>query len=137
MTDEQIEQRAAEYAKEHYDIPFEDNRTMNVIVSEESYIAGAHSRDEEIRQLHDVINDYSDTIEKLRNPWISVKERRPNYPESEYDIDNMYLVCREGGSIAFPAIFRRNGKWYIYDNMQVTEIIAPDYWMPMPLKKGE
>lgn len=66
------------------------------------------------------------------SPWISVKDRLPDYPESEYDIDNMYLVCREGGSLVFNAILRRNGKWYIYDHMQTTEIIAPDYWMPMP-----
>lgn len=84
MTDEQIEQRAAEYAKEHYDIPFEDNRTMNVIVSEESYIAGAHSCDEEISYLTYRLNDTAEKLQtviaerdNLRNPWISVKERLP------------------------------------------------------------
>ena len=51
MTDEQIKQNAEEYAKKHYDIPFEDNRIEKGIISEESYIAGAHSRDEEVEEL--------------------------------------------------------------------------------------
>ena len=62
MTNEEITQNAEEYAKKHYDIPFEDDSSMNVIVSEESYIAGAHSRDEEISSL-------KNELEALRNIW--------------------------------------------------------------------
>ena len=51
MTEEQIKQNSEEYSKKHYGIPFEDNSSMNVEISEESYIAGAHSRDEEIEEL--------------------------------------------------------------------------------------
>ena len=56
MTEEQIEQNAEEYSKKHYDIPFEDNSSMNVEISEESYIAGAHSRDEEIELLRKALS---------------------------------------------------------------------------------
>lgn len=155
MTDEEIKQNAGIFASFGRE-SFQPQKEYELLV--EGYIAGAHSRDEEIEKLKERLMLADESIadadkwiakykldianleaklDQLRNPWISVKERRPNYPESEYDIDNMYLVCREGNSIAFPAIFRRNGKWYIYDNMQTVEIIAPDYWMPMPVKKGE
>lgn len=140
MTDDQIKQNAKAYAV----IETACNSCQRYC--ERGFIAGAHSRDEEIEELNNQLEARRESLfqctrritelemenNKLRNPWISVEERRPDYPESEYDIDNMYLVCREGGSLAFPAIFRRNGKWYIYDHMQTTEIITPDYWMPMP-----
>ena len=64
---EQIEQNAEEYAKKHYDIPFEDNSSMNVIVSEESYIAGAHSRDNEIEELMKRIEELEDEVAQLAN----------------------------------------------------------------------
>lgn len=75
MTDEQIEQNAEEYSKKHYDIPFEDNSSMNVEISEESYIAGAHSRDEEVDRLGNENTELSEqlkmnveNIQRLRNP---------------------------------------------------------------------
>ena len=91
MTDEQIEQNAEEYAKKHYDIPFEDDSSMNVIVSEESYIAGAHSRDDEIEHKNTAIKELGKVcgdllvenlnlktdLYKLQNPWISVKNHLP------------------------------------------------------------
>ena len=145
MTDEQIRQNAEKYAKQFLEPYDEEYAPIKYVTAQMAHIEGAHSRDNEIEILQNQIDELSEqlkmnaeNIQKLLNPWISVKERLPNYPESEYDIDNTYLVRREGGSIAFPAIFRRNGKWYIYDNMQAAEIIAPDYWMPMSkLMKGE
>lgn len=73
---------------------------------------------------------YSDQHPK--SPWISVNERLPKRSKSKYNYDNMYFVAREGCSMAFVAILHKNGKWYIPDHMQYTEIVAPDYWMPMP-----
>ena len=73
MTDEQIKQRAEEYADSMKYI----NGEPEWCADRDAFIAGAHSRDEEIRQLHDVINDYSETIDKLRNPQISVEDRLP------------------------------------------------------------
>lgn len=70
--------------------------------------------------------------EHPKSPWISVKERLPKRPKSKYNYDNMYFVTREGSSMAFVAIFHKNRKWYIPDHMQYTEIVAPDYWMPIP-----
>ena len=148
MNEEQIRQNAKEYIENKFPTNHlsERNKEYN------AFIAGAHSRDEEVEELRkhdtlenkmriDLINEceqLKQELDSLRNPWISAKDHLPDYPESEYDINNMYLVCRKGGSVVFPAIFRRNGKWYIYDNMQAAEIIAPDYWMPMSkLIKGE
>ena len=62
MTEQEIEQNAKEYAEKHYDIPFEDDSSMNVIVSEESYIAGARSRDEEIERLKKALSEVELTI---------------------------------------------------------------------------
>jgi len=142
MTEEQIKQNAEDYINENTQGVVIDANTRNFLL--DVYLAGAHSRDEEITRLsaeikddNYVISKLQDELNQLRNPWISVKDHLPDYPESEYDIDNMYLVCREGSSLAFPAIFRRDGKWYIFDNTQIREIIAPDYWMHMPVKKGE
>lgn len=77
MTDEQIRQNAEEYAKKHYDIPFEDDSSMNVIVSEESYIAGAHSRDEDIKLLKIIIDEQSYLIDTLTESKKKlIKERK-------------------------------------------------------------
>lgn len=40
MTDEQISKEAHEYAIKRYDIPFEEDTAMNVIVAEESFENG-------------------------------------------------------------------------------------------------
>ena len=77
MTEEQIEQNAEEYSKKNYGIPFEDNSSMNVEISEESYIAGAHSRDEEVKRLYNSLEHFRSIINNLRNPWISVEDEKP------------------------------------------------------------
>lgn len=68
MTDEQIKQNAEEYYDKLDSITIEVEDKPNTII--EAYITGAHSRDEEIKDLKLKLN-------KLSNPWISVKERLP------------------------------------------------------------
>ena len=99
MTEQEIIQQAEEYAEKHYAIPFEDNSSMNVIVSEESYIAGAHSRDEEIAYLTYRLNDTAEKLQtviaerdNLRNPWTSVKD---SLPKEGQDV----LICNWAGRI--------------------------------------
>ena len=143
MTNEQIEQNAEEYAKKHYDIPFEDNSSMNVIISEESYIAGAHSQDEEIKELKKkvsaletiivtekaVISTQEAIIKDLRNPWISVKDGFPK--------EGKCVFVRYGDithSLYSSAYMIEKDLWSIegYGNGEVT------HWMPIPeLEEGE
>ena len=70
MTEEQIKQNAIKAAADfkdwhHPQMSFYDG-----------YIAGAHSRDEEIEQLgksyHDMFLTLANKIEQLRKPWTNV-----------------------------------------------------------------
>ena len=83
MTDEQTKQNAEEYAKKIY--PY----TVGKAAAIRDFIAGAHSRDEEVKEL-----------DQLRNPWISVEERLPEktrnlspFPD-EYD-EKVVLVINK------------------------------------------
>lgn len=96
MTEEMIKQNADAYAstKEMHS-PRSQDVELDKLMIIEDYIAGAHSRDEEIekikegkcslrRSLHrrisalvKEIDGLEDELKKLRNPWISVEERLP------------------------------------------------------------
>ena len=96
MTDEQITQNAEEYAKKHYDVPFEDDSSMNVIVSEESYIAGAHSRDEDIEILKDLFSNSQRYAHSLKESVKSMGEQLKNAVSMLKDIyeDDDYFCTR-------------------------------------------
>lgn len=90
MTDEQIKQNAEEYASENYHPYGSETNPQYLIVSEDSFIAGAHSRDEEIGRMNTTIRLYANQIALLRkeidqlcNPWISVEERLPDAVDSK------------------------------------------------------
>ena len=81
MTDEQIKQNAEEYAKAHTPL---DNWETDKALAKFAFISGAHSRDEEIKELEDRnkvldMNLVEQQLENLQlsNPWISVEERLP------------------------------------------------------------
>ena len=102
MTDEQIEQKAEEYAKKHYNIPFEDNSSVNVIVSEESYIAGAHSRDEEIKELNDIvhsrdeeINHWKESYEELAEIANDLQSDNQKLMIENVKLSNKWIKCSE------------------------------------------
>ena len=63
MTDEQIKQNAEQYATENYgeydEHDYVDHSGSNMChaVSEKAFIAGAHSRDEEIRKYQNKIHE--------------------------------------------------------------------------------
>ena len=64
--------------------------------------------------------------------WHKVSEELPPAAKASYSLYKQVLVARAGGNLAFPATYCVDGKWYIIEN-EVVEIMAPDYWMPMPI----
>lgn len=102
MTNEKIREAAAKYI-------VEDFEPTGVITEDrlKCYIAGAHSRDEEIKQLEqalaateDVLDVKRKKLDQLHNPWVSVEERLPE--ESQ-----IVFVHMQGGS--FDSAIYTNG----------------------------
>ena len=83
MTEEQIKQNAETYAelvtagnKEHYRAIY--------TAAKEGYETGAHSRDMEVKELSERVEELQEyarllqhVIDRDRNPWISVEDRLP------------------------------------------------------------
>lgn len=81
MTEQQIKQNAMKMYE----------NASNAEDKIEAYIAGAHSRDEEIEELHQEVNELSQAyygkcaeVDQLRNPWISVEERLPEVDPTQH-----------------------------------------------------
>ena len=88
MTDEQIRQNAEicvftenTFCKEHKKLILTPSEEK---IAKDFYIAGAHSRDEEVAYLTYRLNDTAEKLQtviaerdNLLNPWISIKERLP------------------------------------------------------------
>lgn len=136
MTEEQIKQNAEAYAKNS------PNRDAECVIEKKyAYLAGAHSRDEEITALNDLLDVYEQELDKLRNPWISVEDRLPE----EFQ---MVIVRMQGGSVDSAiytnGAFERNLqlKFGMKDNgctviswqQKFTSNIT--HWMPIPELKG-
>ena len=146
MTDEQIKQKAEEYADALY-----DRKYQNELWRENygAHIAGAHSRDEEIekikegkcslrRSLHrrisalvKEIDDLEDELKKLRNPWISVEERLPDIGQKVITITNKGKLLLVARTTQPPHKEEGGWRWEHY-------IGKVTHWMPIPqIKKGE
>jgi len=142
MTDEQIKQNADKYADKLYE---DGRRTESAAPTiQEIYIAGAHSRDEEIEErenryrrleksLRGIINGQIEEINKLSNPWISVKDRLPKKLENDCTSD--YVLTRIDGPRQVWYIVNR----YDYDIKAWKGCSSnTTHWMPIhKLKKGE
>ena len=78
MTDEQIKQSSEAYCDEYFSPLDVDGGQY----AEEDFIAGYHSRNEEIEQLKKAIYSAQKAMAELaeiaRNPWISVEKRLPD-----------------------------------------------------------
>ena len=112
MTDEQIKQNAEEYAstKEMHS-PRSQDVELDKLMIIEDYIAGAHSRDEEIGRMNTTIRLYANQIallrkeiDQLRNPWISVEDRLPEKAIGLYELEEdeqhkMVLIKTANGSL--------------------------------------
>jgi hypothetical protein len=91
MKDEEIKELASKYAN--------SAKASSTHITEKAFIAGAHSRDEEISELNARIvklmcerdsakSEMEYIIEQSRNQWISVKDRLPE--------DNQYVFIKFG-----------------------------------------
>ena len=106
MTDNKIEENAENWVSPMRKVPSCDSDTIALVKS--AYIYGAHSRDEEIEKMKkqlaamtrlknsfaggvDILDndnkELQEELDKLRNPWISVKDRLP-----ETGADIIYLM---------------------------------------------
>ena len=133
MTNEQIKQNAEEYAKL-------DNCKGIDYPQYLAFIAGAHSRDEEIEHYRRIATAYKidaqdtaaecerlhDIIDKLRNPWISVKDMLP-------EEHSRVLIMFCNGTVTYNDYIGVGDINYMKAH---PEIIT--HWMPIPkIKKGE
>lgn len=129
--EEQIKQNAEKYAKY-----FDTSGEITIYkIAKEGYIAGAHSRDEEINALHDLLDTYERELDQLRNPWISVEERLPR--DEDYDDENIYcfLVRQECGFIYNCAF---DGEEWLTAAPDGEEwgVCGVTHWMTIPKLKG-
>jgi hypothetical protein len=100
MTDEQIKQNAEEYAgnsAKHLQQPYEEYKLRY-----DAYLAGVHSRDDEIKELKKkvsaletiittaraTISTQEEIIKDLNNPWISVEDGLPERHTPVYAKNN-------------------------------------------------
>ena len=132
MTEEEIKQNAEVWAEEHKmrtDFGYGWPETYDTKQQADAYIAGAHSRDEEITRLSAEIEDDNYVISKLReelnrlrNPWISVEDET-NRPE----IGEQIIIAYDE---AARNILKYTGK-------ELFEIWNAHHWMHMPGLKKE
>ena len=132
MTNEQIKQNAELYAINgntrgslSLEILFQNTR--------DAFIAGAHSRDEEIESLQRRVSMWkheaevaAKELDQLRNPWISVEDRLPE--------EALPLVV----------VNKSGNRYYCYYNASIEEFVTIDpdgdlwnvcevtHWMPIP-----
>lgn len=114
MTDEQIIQNAIKAATEfkdwyHPQMSFYDG-----------YIAGAHSRDEEISRIQESLDECRRTLFQLCNPWRNAKTDLPK--------DMKPVVGYDDGRIDIYEYSPEENIWSI--GMLISD--APEYWMPIP-----
>ena len=135
MIDKQIKQNAKNFA-----INETGGLAIKYFPCEKGYIAGAHSRDEEINALHDLLDVYERELDKLRNPWISVNDRLPDDNQvvlahheiiidggGEHKEDENVTIQRYVGEWITDRIEQqRMGKW-LFD---ITDRVT--HWMPIP-----
>lgn len=154
MTEEQIKQNALEYAIDNYgeydEHDYTDHSGSNMChaVSEKAFIAGAHSRDAEIKMLQDMceklsvankrledavamrdkrIAAYSTAVDMasvenaiLRDRWISVDDRLP-----EIDDSHKTLLSKT----VFVKTYKGDGTSARYDHATKT-------WCPAKILQG-
>ena len=120
MTEQEIEQRAEQYAENEWGHLNNTDDWISVCI--DGYIAGAHSRDKEIEKLRKELDltckgrkyyedkyynregYYHDLCEKQRNPWISIKEK-PKKTDT-------YFVRTKEGCVDMAFYCKETDEWY-------------------------
>lgn len=142
MTDEQIKQNADEYALKRTLVSTDSFHGMV-----ENYLAGAHSRDEEIKELNNLLEARRESLfqstkritelemenNQLHNPWISVEERLPEKIKNKGVSKYVFVTWPDG---------TRGEAYYNYEEYKAPRweikgagIMEPEYWMPIPKLK--
>ena len=146
MTEEQIKQNAEAYADSMIEIRGE----LEWCATRDDFIAGAHSRDEEIEHLARIATTYKvdaqdtvaecerlhDIIDQLRNPWHKTPPSTPD-KEAGRTEGEKYIVSVNGE--IHKATYEGYGRWTLENGKFETENKFTEvYWMPIPeYKKGE
>lgn len=148
MTDEEIKQAAANY----YEHTITDDEKYKY--SCECYCHGAHSRDREVMDLEHLLKAerttnkvLAEANDKLRNPWISVKERLPEKEikegvEQNYSSEVFVKVVDGYKHRYIVAWFNHLAKTWMANfngiSIELKRInIEVTHWMPIPQLKGE
>lgn len=146
MTNEQIKQRAEEYALKRTLVSTDSFHGMV-----ENYLAGAHSRDEEINELEKkvsaletvivtaraTISTQEAIIKDIRNPWKDASVEKPPYDPDCDDETSVYVIVRqEQGNVLEAYYDYDNNDWR--DREHNWRLQDPTHWMPIPeLLKGD
>lgn len=75
MTEEQLRRNAENYIDENTQGVVIDDNIRNFLI--DTYVAGAHSIDEEIAQLRQRIDNLVAIAREQSKPWFSAKENKP------------------------------------------------------------
>lgn len=130
MTEEQIKQNAEDYINENTQGVVIDANVRNFLL--DVYLACAHSRDEEIKELELSLEAAADVVKILSNPWISVEERLPDREETLTRFSKDVLCALDNGEFYITDYFdyERN-RWNSFPD-------SVTHWMPIhELEKGE
>lgn len=125
MTEEQIKHNAERYAN-RYEIRGTSDGEFRYIDKKDAYIAGAHSRDEEVLKL---LKSQENIEEKLSNQWISVKDRLPKKKDGKIRSDVVLVTL---GQYWTMAEYHFGDKRWI-NLIDKREIIEPEYWQEVNL----
>lgn len=147
MTDEQIKQNAEAYADSIYDRKFQNSLWKDKYYA---YLKGAHSRDEEIKDLrlayNNLVNSFcergrelakaSQELDQLRNPWISVEEKMPPIKTRVLFLDNNGKAWLGKNTISGYAELESDQPEILPPPTVPTCKPIITHWMPIPELKG-
>ena len=149
MTEEQIKHNAEQYAS-RYEIRCTSDGEFRYMDKKDAYIAGAHSRDEEVEGLKKKLEDIAilkdffassldiydkdnrqlqDELNIHRNQWISVKERLPKQKDGRIRSDVVLVTLEQTWTVAE---YHFGDKRWI-NLIDKREIIEPEYWKEVNL----
>ena len=149
MTEEQIKHNAEQYAN-RYEIRGTSEGEFRYMDKKDAYIAGAHSRDEEIEVLKKKLEDitilkdffassldiYDKDNRELQNElnihcnqWISVKDRLPKKKDGKIRSDVVLVTLGQSWTVAE---YHFGDKRWI-NLIDKREIIEPEYWKEVNL----
>lgn len=142
MIDEEIRQNAEAYGRAVNNPDFNWEGDDNIAMA--AYIAGAHSRDDEIEELkkalafaEDIVDAQKKKIERLNEPWISVYERLPEKTKALFSCqikneeEDKLVLYKDTRGYVHTGYLNAIGHWRDYDRDN-SAIYKPTHWRPIP-----